>query len=85
MCPKCQTECRTWGDCIRAKGLRVGWSREAAGFDLSAEKRKNNELALYASARKQGVQPAGTKTAQTRQALDKSDSSGRPYDAGKGL
>lgn len=84
MCPKCQTDCRTFGECVRAKGLRIGWSRSAAGFDLTAEKVKNKELALYASARSQGIQPAGTRTAQTRYALDRSDQIGQSFNAAEG-
>jgi len=85
MCPKCGTECATFGECIRAKGLRVGWSKSAIGLDRTGEKRKDKELALYAAARRQGIQPAGTKTAQTRQALDRSDRAGKPFDASVGV
>jgi hypothetical protein len=42
-------------------------------------KKWNNELDLYASARKQGIQPAGTSTAKVRAALDASDKVGVAY------
>lgn len=80
-CPKCGTECKTFGECVRAKGLRVGWSKSASGLDLSKEKANLKELSLYASAVKQGIQPAGTQTHQIRHALDRSDQSGKAFDA----
>lgn len=83
MCPKCGTDCKTFGECIRAKGLRVGFCRDAAGLDYSKHKAWNSELDLYASARRQGIQPAGTQTHQIREALDRSDSTGRAFDAGQ--
>lgn len=83
-CAKCGTDCATFGECVRAKGLRIGWSRSASGLDLSAEKAKDKELALYASAVKQGVQPAGTRTPQIRHALERSEQTGKAYDAGIG-
>lgn len=83
-CTKCGTDCKTFGECVRAKGLRIGWSRSAAGLDLSAEKAKDKELNLYASAVKQGVQPAGTRTHQIRHALEKSEQTGKPFDAAIG-
>jgi len=75
---------QTFGACLRAKNLSVGYSRSAAGFDYTAEKAKNAELDLYARARKQGIQPASTKAASVREALDKSDQAGRAYDAATG-
>jgi hypothetical protein len=83
MCPKCQTDCKTFGECIRAKGLRVGFCRSAAGIDRTMDTRVKKELELYASARRQGIQPAGTKTSQIRHALDASDKSGVAYNAGE--
>jgi len=72
----------SFGDCLRAKRPRVGYAAEARGLDLSAEKRWHKELDLYESARRQGVQPAGTKTHQIRTALDVSDKTGVAFDAG---
>lgn len=70
----------TFGACIRAKGIRIGWARSAAGLDRSEDKAKERELALYKSARDQGVQPDGTRTRQSQMALEVSDRTGRAYD-----
>jgi hypothetical protein len=42
-------------------------------------KKWNNELGLYREARKQGIQPEGTSTAQIRKAMDVSDKTGHAY------
>jgi hypothetical protein len=75
----------TFGACVRAKGIRVGYCRSAAGHDLSNQRAHDRELELYRSARAQGVQPGGTSTAATRYALERSDQLGRAWDAGKAL
>lgn len=84
MCSKCGADCQTFGECLRNKGIRVGWSRSAAGFDLTSEKASTRELSLYAAARHQGIQPAGTRTAQIRAALDQSDLAGTAFNAATG-
>jgi hypothetical protein len=88
MTSHCSTSCRTgghatWGDCVRAKGLRVAYCQSAAGRDYSRQKAWDRELAGYRDARAQGIQPDGTTTAKIRQALDYSDKTGTAYD-GKG-
>jgi hypothetical protein len=42
-------------------------------------KKWNSELSLYREARKQGIQPDGTSTAQIRKAMDVSDKTGHAY------
>jgi hypothetical protein len=42
-------------------------------------KKWNSELSLYREARKQGIQPDGTSTAQVRKAMDVSDKTGHAY------
>jgi len=81
----CGRGCKTFGECMRRKGIRVGWCKSLVGLDRTDEKAKNTELALYASARKQGIQPAMTKTPQIRYALDQSDKQGRAWNAGNPL
>lgn len=71
----------TYGAYLRAKNMRVGYCKSASGLDASRQKRWDRELAEYADARRQGVQPAGTTTAQTRRALDISDKTGTAYKA----
>jgi hypothetical protein len=74
----------TFGACVRAKGLHVAWCKSHLGLDATAERNKNRELDMYASARRQGIQPAGTQTHQTIAALEASDRTGRAYDAETG-
>lgn len=68
---------------MRAKNIRIGWARSAVGLDASAEKAKVRELAEYKAARDQGIQPAGTRTPQTRFAVEQSQKLGRAWDAGQ--
>jgi hypothetical protein len=42
-------------------------------------KKWDNELSLYREARKQGIQPEGTSTAQIRKAMDVSDKTGHAF------
>jgi hypothetical protein len=42
----------------------------------------HSELAQYADARKQGVQPVGTKPHQVEAAMRVSEAMGKPFDAG---
>lgn len=83
----CRTGCptqdhRSWGECARSSGLRVAWAASARGLDLTAERRHERELAEYGAARKQGIQPRSTKTADIRQAVEVSNMTGRAFDAG---
>lgn len=71
----------TFGACIRAKGIRIGWSQSAKGLDATEEKAKWRELDAYKSARDQGIQPGGTSMKQVRDALDLSDATGKPFKA----
>lgn len=72
----------SWGECVRAKGLRVGWANSAAGMDASREKAWDRELANYKDARAQGIQPRGTSTGAVREAVDASDAMGVALDMG---
>ena len=64
---------------MRAKGIRVGWARSAAGFDLTTEKRFESGLQEYRDARRQGVQPETTRTPDIRRAMRASEEVGHPY------
>lgn len=86
----CRTACVTkdhasWGECARSARLRVAWAASARGLDLSAEKRHERELAEYGDARRQGIQPKTTRTADIRQAVEVSNVTGRAFDAGMSL
>lgn len=78
----CGAGCKTFGECIRNKGLRIAYCQSAAGKDATAQKRWDSELAAYASARKEGIQPAGTKIGQITAARSISDKTGTAYQAG---
>lgn len=73
----------SYGAHLRAKNVSVTHCRSATGGrDLSAEKRNQRELDLYASARAQGIQPERTVTSNIRDALDRSDQMGKAYQPG---
>lgn len=76
-----RSEYKTFGEYLRSKNLRIEGCRSHIGRDRTSFKANQKELDLYADARKQGVAPAGTRTAQIREALDISDRIGRAYDA----
>lgn len=78
---KCGVGHTTFGACIRAKSLNVGWARSSFGLDYTAEKLKDRELSEYKSARDQGVQPGGTQLHQTRMAMDMSEKTGKAFNA----
>lgn len=69
---------------MRAKNIRVAYCQSWKNFDYTRTKNNERELAEYASARRQGIQPAGTQMGQVREALDISDELGRAYDAASG-
>lgn len=70
----------TYGAHLRAKNISVGYCGQGGG-DATRQKQWDQELNLYFSAVKQGVEPAGTKMHQVRDALDRSDATGVAYDA----
>lgn len=81
----CRSGCPTqdhksWGECAR-QSVRFGmwWSQ-----GVKAENSWNSELAEYRAARAQGIQPATTKRADIRAAVDVSRRADRPFDAGTG-
>jgi hypothetical protein len=66
---------------MRAVNLHIGYAASAKGLDYTAQKKWDNELALYKSARNQGIQPDSTKTTDIRKAIDMSEKTGRAYGA----
>lgn len=82
----CSTRCATqdhatFGECMRAKSLRVAYCRSAAGMDATRQRKWDNELQAYRDARAQGIQPEGTTLPKIRRALDASDKTGKPFGA----
>ena len=57
---------------------------DAGRAEAMSDKKWNKELNAYASARKQGIQPAGTSLKQVQDAIDKSNKAGKAFDAGTG-
>ena len=67
----------TFGSCLRSKNLKVDTAREGrSAWD--------SELDAYRDARRQGVQPAGTKMPQIREAMALSEVVGKAFDATDG-
>ena len=71
----------TWGECQRAKGIRIGWAHEAAGLDLTRERKWDAEIEDYRAARAEGINPAGTSRAHVKAAREVSDTVGVKYDS----
>lgn len=64
----------------KAATLEMNPGEANSHLDMSAKK-WDKELALYRSARAQGIQPDGTSTAKIRKAIDISEKTGRAYGA----
>lgn len=82
----CRTGCITkdhasYGECLRAASLRVGWGKSHLGIDRTRERGKQAELDLYKTARSAGIQPASTKTPDIRKAIEISEKAGAAFDA----
>jgi len=64
---------------MRAVNLHIGYAASAKGMDYTTQKKWDKELALYRSARAQGIQPDSTKTKDIRRAIDISEKTGTAY------
>jgi hypothetical protein len=68
--------------CFGCKALTVDLNPGEANSRLTMSSKKwDKELALYRSARAQGIQPEGTSTAKIRKAIDASNKTGIAYGA----
>lgn len=81
---RCSSACltkdhRTFGECMRAKSLRV--SPNINDAYSTKQKAWDRELDSYDAARRQGVEPRGTKQAQIDEAMKQSDATGVAYQA----
>lgn len=80
----CRTGCPTpgshksWGECARSANLRVAYCGIGGG-DASEQRKWDAELDLYRTARRQGIQPDGTKTDKVMAAIKASDQVGAAY------
>ena len=70
---------KTWGECLRAKGLQV--SPAVNGEYGAKQKAWDKELSSYESAVRQGVQPRGTKQKLIDEAMATSQETGVAYQA----
>lgn len=83
----CSSSCRTqdhatWGECVRAKGLRIGYEGATlTGVDSGVQRAADKNLENYASARKYGIQPASTRKHDVDYAIRKSEQTGTAYSA----
>lgn len=62
----------------KAATLKVGYCGKG-GQDATAQKKWDAELDLYASARRQGIQPETTQAAGIRASIDWSERTGKAY------
>lgn len=72
----------TFGECMRAKNIRVAYCQSWKGTDYTRVKKNARELEAYKRAREQGIQPAGTTLSAVQKALDASDLTGTAFNAG---
>lgn len=84
----CTSSCPTqdhasWGECVRAKSLHIGYSRSAIGLDLSRQKRWDKRLREYREARRQGIQPRTSRLRDIREAVKVSNETGVAFDGTK--
>ena len=73
--------CESYASCLRGKGVKVAYCNSAGGFDFSAQKKWDRDLAAYSDARAQGIQPAGTDRKAVDRAVAISNESGKAWDA----
>ena len=73
-------------DCFGCKVKTLELSTGDANSQKSMSNKKwNNELDAYRSARAQGIQPAGTSMSHIKAAVEASDTMGQAYDAGTAI
>ena len=66
---------------MRAKGLKIGYCRSAAGLDASTQKKWDRDLAAYKTARAEGIQPTGTSRRAVDAAVRASNETGVAFQA----
>ena len=79
----CQTQDhKTWGECVRAKGLRIGYEGATlSGVDAGVQRAADKNLENYAKARKYGIQPKSTNKRDVDFAVRVSEKTGSAYQA----
>lgn len=81
---KCTSGCKTknhasYGECLKDKSVKTYLASPSKGLDGTWQKKWDQELGLYAQARKEGIQPDGTTLAKVTQAIKASDKAGAAY------
>jgi hypothetical protein len=78
----CRTQdCESYASCLKGKGTKVAYANSAAGYDYTAQKKWDRDLAAYKDARDQGIQPSNTTRAAVDRAVAISNESGQAWDA----
>ena len=82
----CTASCRTkdhatWGECVRAKNLKVAYAQSHNGRDATTQKKADKNLDAYANARKYGIQPKSTRPHDVQTAVQVSEKTGEAYQA----
>jgi hypothetical protein len=82
----CTSNCPTqdhenWGQCVKAKGLKIAYANSANGQDATTQKRFDKSLDEYRAARAQGIQPASTRPDAVRRAVEMSNATGEAFRA----
>lgn len=80
----CRTGCKTkdhgsYAECLQAAGVGTFLVRASKGEDGTAQKKWDKELDSYRAARKEGIQPDGTKQDKIDEARRLSDKAGAGY------
>lgn len=82
----CSASCKTkdhatWGECVRAKSLKVAYAQSASGKDATSQKKADKNLDDYANARQYGIQPKSTRPKDVQAAIRYSDATGTAFKA----
>lgn len=78
----CETQDHaTFGECMRAKNLRVAYCQSWKGHDATRQKNWDKNLAEYRSAREQGIDPKTTWPSDVKAAVEISDKTGVAFQA----
>jgi hypothetical protein len=80
----CRTGCKTqshatYAECLQDAGIGTYLIRASKGEDGTAQKKWDRELDSYRRARKEGIQPDGTRQKKIDEARRLSDTAGAAY------
>lgn len=80
----CASSCKTqshesYGACLRAKALQVDVAVPGTGYDPARNKAWDSRIDSYREARRQGIQPTGSRKSQIDAAVKVSDATGTAF------